>query len=253
MAEKISLCGIDIDNVSFADSLDAVDSFIKKGEAAYIVTPNVDCIVKLQKDEDFQAIYRNASLVLADGMPLLWAAKFLGIPLKEKVSGSDLLPRLCAVAVDKGYRVFFLGGREGAARKTAEVLKARHPGLQVAGYYAPPFGFEKDEAENEKVVRMIKEAKPDILFVGLGAPKQEKWIFRYKDEYRVPVSVGIGGSFELIAGVVKRAPVWMQRAGLEWFWRLMMEPRRLWRRYIIEDLVFFWLVWEQKLRRRRIR
>jgi exopolysaccharide biosynthesis WecB/TagA/CpsF family protein len=210
------------------------------------VTPNVDHIIKLQKDEEFQQIYRDASLVLADGMPLLWAAKFLGTPLKEKISGSDLFPKLCTVAAEKGYKVFFLGGRQGAAQKAAEALKMKHNALQVVRCYSPAFGFENSENENKKIVGMIKEARPDILFVGLGAPKQEKWIYKYRNQYQVPVSIGIGVSFEFVAGMVKRAPFCMQKIGLEWFWRLMMEPKRLWKRYLVDDLKFFGLVFKQK-------
>jgi len=212
-----------------------------------VVTPNVDHIVQLQKNADLKKVYKDAALVLADGMPLLWAAKFLGTPLKEKISGSDLFPKLCEVAARKGYKLFFCGGREGAADAAKAVLEQKNLGLNVVGTYCPPFGFENDEEENNKIIAMIKDSKPDILFVGLGAPKQEKWIHKYKEKYQVPVSIGIGVSFEFIAGMVKRAPVWMQKAGLEWFWRLMMEPGRLWKRYLIDDMQFFGLVFKQKM------
>ena len=248
---KVNVCGVKIDNVSFQCVLDKIDIFIKEHKNVYIVTPNVDHIIKLQKDEEFQQVYRDASLVLADGMPLLWAAKFLGTPLKEKISGSDLFPKLCAVAAERGYKVFFLGGREQAAEKAAEALKIRHSGLKVAGYFFPPFEFEHNEAENELIVRMIKQARPDILFVGLGAPKQEKWIYQFKNQYQVPVSIGVGVSFEFVSGIVKRAPLWIQRLGFEWFWRLAMEPKRLWKRYLTEDMFFFWLILKQKLVREK--
>jgi N-acetylglucosaminyldiphosphoundecaprenol N-acetyl-beta-D-mannosaminyltransferase len=192
-------------------------------------------------------MYKKAALVLPDGMPLLWAGRFLGTPLKAKISGSDLFPKLCGSAAQEGYRVFFLGGREDAALKAADELKRISPNLKVAGVYSPPFGFEKNEVEVENIIRMINKACPDILFVGLGSPKQEKFIFRFKDRLKVPVSIGIGVSFEFIAGMVKRAPVWMQYAGLEWFWRLLMEPKRLWKRYLIDNPVFFLLILKQKL------
>ena len=198
------------------------------------------------------SVYSKASLVVPDGIPLLWAAKFLGMPLKGRVNGTDLFEKLCEAAAANKYTLFFLGGRPGAAIGAAEILKQRHPGLQVAGAYSPPFGFENDEAENRKIIEMIKNSKPDILFVGLGAPKQEKWICAHKEEYRAPVSIGIGVSFELVSGMVKRAPLWMQRSGLEWFWRLMMEPKRLWRRYIVEVMRFFWLLLIQRSRKKDI-
>lgn len=249
---KIHLLGVNIDNVSFEEAISSVEEMILRQVPSYVLTPNIDHLVKVQKDPVFHAIYEKAALVIADGVPLLWAARFLGTPLKEKISGSDLFPKLCEKAAQKGWRVFFVGGREGAATRAAEILKTRFPALKVAGTCCPPFGFEKDENENEKILALIREAKPDIVFVGLGAPKQEKWIGRFKDAYGAPVSIGIGVSFEFVAGMVKRAPVWMQKAGLEWFWRLMMEPGRLWKRYLIDDMQFFWLVLLQKLRKQTV-
>jgi len=188
-------------------------------------------------------------LVLADGTLLLWAAKFLGTPLKEKISGSDLFPKLCKLSAKKGYKVFFLGGRSDASVTAKKVLQNRYTGLDVVGTYSPPLGFESDPVENKKIIKLIKNFKPDILFVGLGAPKQEKWIYSHKAKYQVPVSIGIGVSFEFVAGMVKRAPRWMQIIGLEWFWRVLMEPLRLWQRYLVDDMKIFGLVLKQKLQK----
>ncbi len=245
--QKVNICGVNIDNVAFDDAIRIIDCFVERKVPTYVVTLNVNHIVILSQDNAFRQLYEGASLVLADGMPILWAAKFLGVPLKEKISGSDLFPRLCEVAAGKGYKLFLLGGKEGAAAKAAYILKAKYPVIQIAGVYCPPFGFENDAEENKKTIEMIRVAKPDILFVGVGSPKQEKWIYKHKDEYQVPVSIGIGATFDFVSGIVKRAPLWMQKIGLEWFWRLMMEPRRLWKRYLIDDPVFFWLVLKQKL------
>ncbi len=246
---KVTICGAQIDNVNLSEALNSIFAYFDNRKPSYIVTPNVDHIIQLQKNQEFRKIYNGASLVLPDSMPLLWAAKFLGTPLKEKISGSDLFPKLCAIAADRGHKLFFLGGREGAAEKAALILRVKYPKIQIVGIYCPPFGFENDDFENTKIVKMIKESNPDILFVGLGAPKQEKWIYKFKDQYQVPVSIGVGVSFEFVAGMVKRAPLWMQRAGLEWLWRLVMEPKRLWKRYLIDDMQFFWLVLKQKLHR----
>lgn len=235
--------------MSMNEVVGVIKNFIDNKEQGYVVTPNIDHVVKLQNDKEFLEIYKNASLVLSDGMPILWAAKFLGSPLKEKISGSDLFLKLCESAAENGYRLFFLGGRPGAALKAAEILKLKYPNIKIVGTYSPPFGFEKDENENNKIVRMIKDAAPDILFVGLGAPKQEKWIYGHKDKYMVPISMGIGISFEFTAGIVKRAPLFMQKLGFEWFWRLMMEPKRLWKRYLVDDMKFFWLVLKEKLKK----
>ena len=248
---KVKIAGVDIDSVTMEEAINRIEQLIYKKQSSYVVTPNVDHIVKLQKDEEFMTIYKGASLILADGQPLLWAANFLGTPLKAKVSGSDLFPQLCKRAALKGYKLFFLGGRTGAGERCAANLMKRYEKLKITGIYSPPFGFENDLAENEKIIGMINEAQPDILFVGLGAPKQEKWIYHNKERLQVPVSIGVGVTFEFMAGMVKRAPKWMQSSGLEWFWRLIMEPRKLWKRYLIDDLSFFSLMLKQKFRNSR--
>lgn len=245
---KVNICGVEIDNISFQETINNISGILEKEKNIFITTPNVHHIILLQKDQEFKKIYQEASLVLADGMPLIWASKFLGTPLKEKVSGSDLVPEICKFAAKKGYRLFFLGGRSGAVEKARENLIKIYPQIKIVGVYSPPFGFENNTEENEKIVEMIKNARPEILLVGLGAPKQEKWIYRHYKETDVPVSIGVGVTFEFISGMVKRAPKWMQRVGLEWSWRLIMEPKRLWKRYLVWDVEFFWLVLKQKIR-----
>ena len=237
-----SLAGVKIDNFTMQEAINKIEGMIKEEKSSYIVTPNAAHIVLLQKDEEFRKAYESASLVLADGMPLIWVSKFLGVPLKQKISGSDLLPKLCEVAAEKGFRVFLLGGRSGAALKSAEALKKNYSTLQIVGIYSPPFGFEKDKTENDKITKMIISSKTDILFIGLGAPKQEKWIYTHYKELNIPVSIGVGVTFEFIAGIVKRAPKWMQKIGLEWFFRLLQEPKRLWKRYLIGNTIFILLV-----------
>jgi N-acetylglucosaminyldiphosphoundecaprenol N-acetyl-beta-D-mannosaminyltransferase len=175
LAGRIRLMNTEIDNVTMTEAVDCVKYLAEHGKGAFVVTPNVDHMIKLEKDERFAAIYADADLILADGTPLLWFAKGLGTPLKEKVSGSDLFPLVCEMAAREGLSVFFLGAAEGVAAKAAEVLKKRYSGLQVAGTYSPPFGFERDAEETKRICAMINDARPDILFVGVGAPKQEKF------------------------------------------------------------------------------
>lgn len=245
---KAEIAGVGISITSRVDVLRYIEqAIVEHSLGHYIVTPNIDHIVKLQKDRVFREVYERAFLVLPDGMPIIWAARLLGIPLIEKISGSDLFPQLCMLSARKGYRLFFLGGREDAAIKAANVLRNRMPGVQIVGCYSPPFEFENNDDENKKIVKLIRNSHPDILCVGLGAPKQEKWIFKYRESLKVPVSIGVGISFEFIAGIVRRAPIWMRNSGLEWFWRLLMEPRRLARRYLIEDPRFLWLILKQTL------
>ncbi|WP_273484037.1 WecB/TagA/CpsF family glycosyltransferase [Desulforamulus ruminis] len=234
--------GIEINNVSMKESICYIEQLIIEKNNSYIVTPNVDHIVKLQIDRLFKEIYDNASLVLADGVPLIWASKLLGKPLKERVSGADLFPELCEYASKKGYSVFFLGAAEGVAYKAAQILKNKFPGLKIVGTYSPPMGFEKNYEENEKILSMIRDSNPHILFVALGAPKQEIWMYHYRNLTKVPVSIGVGASFDFVAGRIKRAPQFIQKIGLEWFWRFCQEPRRLFKRYFIDDMKFFFLL-----------
>jgi N-acetylglucosaminyldiphosphoundecaprenol N-acetyl-beta-D-mannosaminyltransferase len=249
MTSKVNLLGVEIDNVDLSEALERISTLVQERRPSLVVTPNVDHLVNLQSDAEFREIYRSAALVLTDGVPLLWAARFLGTPIREKLSGSDIFSDLCQLAAERGFRVFFMGGREGAAEQAAELMRAKHAGLQVAGAYCPPFGFERDPAECERIDRMLTEAKPDLLFVGLGSPKQEKWAAQNSARLGIPVSIGVGITFEYTAGMVRRAPPAMQAAGLEWLFRLAMEPRRLAKRYLVNDPKFFWLVLKQRFAR----
>jgi N-acetylglucosaminyldiphosphoundecaprenol N-acetyl-beta-D-mannosaminyltransferase len=251
MDKTVTIAGTRIDNTTLDETLSTIAEWIESRDTPrYVVTPNVDHIVKLQCDNEFRDVYRDADMVLADGMPLVWAARFFGTPLRGKISGSDLFMEICRVAASRKFRLFFLGGNPGDAERAKENLTRQNPGLLVVGCYCPPFGFETDELEKRKIVEAIKSADPDVLFVGLGAPKQEKWIYQFYQQVGVPVTIGVGVSFSFAAGTIKRAPIWMQKRGLEWFWRLMIEPRRLWRRYLVDDMKFFWLILRQKLSHR---
>ena len=243
--DKVIMGNAEIDNINFTEALEKITTLAKEHRSHYVVTPNADHIVQLQTNTDFQKVYDNASVITADGMPLIWGAKYLGTPLKERVTGADLLPHLCAEAAKQGLTVYFLGAAEGVAQKAADNLVAKHPALKVAGLYSPPFGFEKDEAECQRIVEKINACEPDILFVGLGAPKQEFWMAKYQSQIKIGIMLGIGAAIAFAAGVEKRAPVFMQKTGLEWFYRLIHDPRRLTRRYL-KDFAFFKIVWRQK-------
>ncbi len=252
---RVNIGGVAIDPYSFDQVVDRIITHaLADGTPEYVVTPNAQHIILLQKDAHFQEIYRHAFLVVPDGVPLLWAGKVLGTPLDGRVNGTDLFERLCAVAADKGLKVFLLGGRPEAAQRAQIVLQQRHPALQIVGTYCPSYGFESRPEELTQINVQIKTAAPDLLFVGLGAPKQEKWIETHYRELEVPVSVGIGVSFELVSQMVQRAPVLMQKLGLEWLFRLIMEPRRLWRRYVIGNVQFVGLIASQywKCRKRKM-
>lgn len=232
---RIKFMNIEIDNLTMKETLKAINKLIRENQNAYVVTPNVDHLVQLDKDKELQDAYANASLILADGKPLLWIARWYHTPIKEKISGSDLFPLLCKMAAYKGYKMFFLGAAEGVAVKAAENLSKKYQGLQVAGTYSPPFGFDKNEAEVEKIVKIIKEANPEILIVGLGCPKQEKFMYHYCKKLNVPISLGLGACFDFEAGKIKRAPRWMSNHGLEWLFRITQDPKRMTKRYLIDD------------------
>jgi N-acetylglucosaminyldiphosphoundecaprenol N-acetyl-beta-D-mannosaminyltransferase len=247
---KFSIGGIEIDNVTFSEALERIVGLAQQHRSQYVVTPNVDHIVRLQEDADFLKIYQGAALSVVDGMPIVWASRWLGKPLQERVTGADLLPRLCEVAAQRNLTVYFLGAAPGVAQLAADKLQAKYTGLRVAGLYSPPFGFEKDATECQKIIDLINYCEPDILFVGLGSPKQERWIAAYQAQLKVGVMLGIGAAIAFAAGVEKRAPLLMQKTGLEWLHRLAHNPRRLGGRYL-QDFGFFKIVYrawrEQRL------
>ena len=243
---RIVFMNTEIDNLTMDEVLQSIDVLINKRKNSYVVTPNVDHLVRLERDEELTEAYKHADLILADGKPLIWISKWYGTPIKEKISGSDLFPRLCALAAEKEYKMYFLGAAEGVAAKAAEKLTKRFPGLQVVGTYSPPFGFERDETEMAKIKKLIRDASPHILIVGLGCPKQEVFIFHYKDELGVPLSLGLGASLDFEAGNIKRAPKWMANHGLEWLYRITQDPKRLAKRYLIDDMKIIKLAFKYK-------
>lgn len=243
---RMTFMNTEIDNLTMDEALLSIDQLIQRRQPSYVVTPNVDHIVQLEKDAELRAVYRDASLILTDGKPLLWVAKAYGTPIKEKLSGSDLFPKLCQLAADKGYTMFFLGAKEGVAAKAAANLMKRFPGLDVIDSYSPPFGFEKDETELTHIKTMIRATSPDILIVGLGCPKQEKFMHRHCVELGVPISLGLGASFDFEAGNIKRAPKWMSDHGLEWLFRITQDPKRMAKRYLVDDLVILPLAFKYR-------
>lgn len=248
LVKRISLLNVNIDNVTMGQAVDCIDMLVQKKKPSYIVTPNLDHIVKLEKDKEFKRVYEHADLVLADGKPLIWISKWNKRPIIEKVSGSDLFPKVCERAAQKGYKLYILGGATGVPEKAADNLRLQYPGLMIVGTASPPKGFEKNAKEIKQIIRGIREAKPDILAVCFGSPKSEKFIFHYLDKMNVPVSMSIGATVDFIAGNMKRAPKWMSRCGLEWFYRMCQEPKRLVRRYFIDAVMIIPLMLKYRKR-----
>jgi N-acetylglucosaminyldiphosphoundecaprenol N-acetyl-beta-D-mannosaminyltransferase len=214
---------------------------------ALIATVNARSVLLAADSPPFAEILNHAALAIPDGMSIVLASRLLGTPLRERVTGVDLVEELCKRCAAEKLTVYFLGGRPSAADRTAAVLRQRYPGLQLAGTDCPPNDFERDPLERQRVLSRIRSAAPDILFVALGMPKQEQWIAENSSLLDVGVMMPVGGTFELLAGMIPRAPQWLQRIGLEWLFRLMLEPRRLWRRYLIGNARFIALIVRQYL------
>lgn len=213
-------------------------------DARIIVTPNIDHLVKLDKNRNLFDVYRQADYTFPDGFPLVLAARLVGAPLKERVTGSDLFPAVCSEVARQKGTIFILGGTPGSESTVIESLSRRYPGAAVA-CYAPPYGFSADSAEGVLAVEKIRERAPDAVFACLGMPKQELWAFRFQKDLKTKIVLCVGASLDFAMGKTRRAPVWVQSLNLEWFWRLCSDPARLWKRYLIDDMAFFKLLYRE--------
>ena len=245
---RACLFGIQIDAIGMHKAVTRIRDWIRERPITcrFVVTPNVDHIVMLQGNSDFLKAYEKADLVLADGWPVVWASRTVGQALPELVPGSDLVPALFLAASTEfrsagesgdasdrqPLRVFLLGAAPGVAARAARRIEGDWPGVQVVCQYSPPLGFENDDAETAFILERIAEARPDVLVVGLGAPKQELWVHRHQERIHASVALCVGATIDFLAGQRQRAPLWMRRSGIEWLHRMLSEPRRLIRRYL---------------------
>ena len=234
---RVDFFGVLIDRVDQQDALDQIRTFLVDGRTHQIVTVNLDFLYLAEQNVEFRATINEADLAVADGMPLVWLSRMMGTPLPGRVTGVELVRESCNIAYTEGVGVFFVGGTPSVAALAAERVRAQYPGLAVS-QYAPPFGPITPD-EDERMIELIQRANPGFLFVSLGAPRQDLWIRAHRERLGVPVSMGVGCVVDLLAGAVRRAPPWMQSTGFEWSYRLMQEPRRLWRRYLLDDLPHF--------------
>lgn len=248
--EKQNLLNTYVNNVDMKEALESINEMIIQKRSAYVVAINVDVIVKIESDNYLKEITDNADMVIVDGKPLIWISRFYNRPIKAKISGSDLVPQICEYAVKKKYSIFIIGGKEGIAEKAKKNLERDLPGIKVVGTYAPPFGFENNEVELNKINELINDAKPDILIVCFGCPKQEKWIYENYKKYYATVSICAGATVDFLAGNVNRAPKWVSDNGFEWLFRFIQEPKRLFRRYFIEDIKIINIVWKYRRKRK---
>jgi N-acetylglucosaminyldiphosphoundecaprenol N-acetyl-beta-D-mannosaminyltransferase len=236
--ERVDLLGTQVDCVSMS-ALDLwIETFIASGTPHQIITANLDFITIARRQLDFARVIAEADLVVCDGKPLQWASRIQGPPLPARITGMDLVLHTAKLSSELGYRIFLLGATDGIAERAARKLEELVPGVHIAGWYSPPQG-DFDAAEDAHIVRMIRDAGTDALFVALGAPRQDMWISSHLQELQTPLCAGIGGVLNFFAGTTRRAPAFVQRAGMEWAWRLAQEPSRLWRRYLLNDLPLF--------------
>jgi len=245
-SRKILLFGLIFESLSLNEASKQIIVAAKNRHKGLVVTPNVDHIVMMERDHEMREIFQKALFRFADGMPLVWLSRLMfKSPLPERVTGSDLFPAVCQAAAREKLSVYFLGGNPSVAEAAAVKLKDRNPDLIVSGIYSPPFGFELDPEETSQIISRVNDSGARILFIGVGTPKQEKWAYSNLASLNTGPILCIGASFDFIAGTVKRAPRFIQKSGFEWLWRLIKEPRRLWRRYILRDSRFIILAFRE--------
>ena len=248
MRKLLIILGVPIDDLSSMDeALDRLGAFVENGRLTgkphQIATVNADFVVKAMQDQELRHILHEADMATADGMPLVWGARLLGVPLTGRVTGADMVPALAQRAAQEGYSLYLLGAAPGVAARAGEIMQEQNPGLKITGVLSPPKADVLDM--DPGIIDEVRAAKPDILLVAFGNPKQEKWIAMNAEKLGVPVMIGIGGTLDFIAGKTKRAPEWMQSSGLEWLFRLVQEPKRLWKRYVV-DMVNFSIFFAQQ-------
>jgi N-acetylglucosaminyldiphosphoundecaprenol N-acetyl-beta-D-mannosaminyltransferase len=251
---RVMVGALPLDAVGFDEAVAWTIAYIRhRGQRppARIACPNASLVSLADADPGFAKIIAHSNLVVADGLPLLWAARLLGTPLPAQIRGVDLMERLCAAGAAHGMSLYILGGLPDAAEIAARRLVNRYPGLRFAGSQCPPLGFESDSSVNLQVRETIAAAAPDLLIVALGSPKQEWWISRNCLDLPIGAIQGVGAAIDTYAGLRERPPEWMRNLGLEWFGRLLAEPRRLWRRYVFGNTRFLWVVFRQWLKARR--
>jgi len=242
--DSVRILGVRVDDVTVDQALRIMEGYVADGRPHHVVTVNPEFVMQAQRDARFRVVLDEADLALPDGVGLIWASRVLGRPLRERVTGSDGLPRIARRSAEQGYRLFLLGAAPGVAERAAEILRRENPGLRIVGTYPG----SPDPAEEDDLVARVVEARPDCLFVAYGAPRQDLWIHRNLHRLGVPVCMGVGGAFDYIAGVAPRAPEWMRDRGLEWLYRLARQPWR-WRRMLALPQFVLRVLWEGRRQR----
>jgi N-acetylglucosaminyldiphosphoundecaprenol N-acetyl-beta-D-mannosaminyltransferase len=247
---KVNILGTPVSSLTMDELFSDWEAVIREGKKAQVCITPVNSILAARATARVQEIYKCADYVLCDGVPVKWASIFLGDPIKERITGLDVLPRIFPFAESRNFTLFLLGASPGVAETLKAVMEAKHPGVKIVGTFVPPFRAVFSKEENEAMIEAINAVKPDILLVSLTAPKQDIWIAENLVKLDVHMAIGIGGAFEVAAGMIQRAPVWMQKSGLEWFYRFLQEPKRMFKRYFVEAPVFIPLILKQRFSKR---
>ena len=247
---KVDILGTPVSSLTMDELFSDWEAVIQQGQKAQVCITPVNSILAARASARVQTIYKNADYVLCDGVPVKWASEFLGTPIKQRITGLDVLPKIFPFAKERNFTIFLLGASPGVAETLQTKMEAKHPGVQIVGTFVPPFRAVFSEEENQQMIQAINAVKPDILLVSLTAPKQDIWISDNLPKLDTHLAIGIGGAFEVAAGMIKRAPVWMQETGLEWFYRFLQEPKRMFKRYFVEAPVFIPLIIKQRFNMR---
>jgi N-acetylglucosaminyldiphosphoundecaprenol N-acetyl-beta-D-mannosaminyltransferase len=237
-----------VNAVSMDETVHQVEEIVRKGVPTQHVVINASKVNLMEQDENLQEIVNACPLINADGASIVWAAKKLGVPLKERVTGIDLFLNLVKLASEKGYKIYLFGAKEEVVSKVKKIFEQQYPGIQIVGYRNGYF----TEADEPEIVKNMAESGADMMFVAFSSPKKEYWVNKYLKELNIPFVMGVGGSFDVVAGITDRAPEWMQNHGLEWFYRFIQEPRRMWKRYIIGNAKFVGLTYKYKANSKKV-
>ena len=252
-SNTVNVGGVVFDNVTMSEALALVEKEIAKGSdrvGSFLCVANQDIINRIRTMPELTTdLVNQAFLTIPDGYSIVYAAKYLKTPLKERVTGPDLMDKFIGISSEKGYKHFFLGAGAGIAQKMADNFLKKYPQLQISGIYSPPYMKKFSDEENSKMIKLINDAQPDVLWVSFGCPKQEQWIIENKGKLKVPVVAGVGAAFDFFSGNLKRAPKFVRDLRLEWFYRLCQEPSRLWRRYFLGGIQFMKIIMAQKLKK----
>lgn len=251
MMKTINICNVPVSSVNIPQACEIIDSWINERKKVYICVAPASTIVDCQSDGEYKKVLDGADMITPDGMPVVWVAKCMGDKNIERTYGPDLMLALCDKGQKKGYKHYLYGGTESACSLLKSVLKRRFPDIDIKGHYAPPFRPAHTQ-EDKKIIDEINELNPDILWVGLGSPKQDYWMVEHREQLNVPIIIGVGAAFDFLAGIKKQAPLWMRRSGLEWAFRLCCEPKRLWRRYLVGNTKFIYLLAKDWINKRLI-